>query len=42
MISPKSTNANFIVVGLTRPGLEPRSTAIKTIMLTIKPVMLDK
>jgi hypothetical protein len=27
---------------LTRPGLEPRSTAIKTIMLTIKPVMLDK
>jgi hypothetical protein len=35
MLSGEATNTNFIVFGLTRPGLNQRSTTLEESMLTM-------
>jgi len=37
MISGEATNTYFIVFGMIRQGLEPRSSALKASMLSITP-----
>jgi hypothetical protein len=40
--SGETINTNFIVFGLTRPGLEPQSTAFKTLQKRNHNIDLDK
>ena len=39
MLRGEATNTNFIVFGLTQPGLKPRSTALEMSTLTIISMM---